>query len=252
MSYAIADDWARRAMVRAARHTAPLAAARPAPLVAILCSPARGRAAASAIALALARAVGSPCALAGAVGHGPIGSIGSGVAGRRAVGTLRERGLPGVASGRLVWLADRRGTPTDAGAPALTAPSATEAGPGMEALPPMDVAARAAASSAELWRAAAAIGAPAALALPFARTDALDRVLSWHDAIVVVREPGLAASLVEQALESLVALGRPVAAMTPPPRLPAMLATYGLRAPREAIEAIAELGLGPDGGQPDA
>jgi len=126
-----------------------------------------------------------------------------------------------VASGRLVWLADGRG-----------------------ALATDDGAGRAAAMSAELGRSAAFIGAPAAIALPLARTAALDRVLAWHDAFVVVREPDAPATVIERALASLAELGRPVAAMAPPSRLPGMLAIEGVVAPAEAIRAVAELELG--------
>ncbi|HXE45459.1 MAG TPA: hypothetical protein VN635_09680 [Conexibacter sp.] len=142
-------------------------------------------------------------------------------AGRRAVVRLRERGLAPSGSGRLVWLPDRRG------------PLAEED----------DAVARAAATSAELAGAAAAAGIPAVVALPLIRTAALDRVLAWHDAIVVVREPGVSAAMIEQALASLAALGRPVAAMAPPTRLAAALAVAGVRAPVEAQQAVAALGL---------
>jgi hypothetical protein len=98
--------------------------------------------------------------------------------------------------------------------------------------------------SAELGRSAAFAGAPAANALPFARVAALDRVLAWHDAIVVVREPDAAAVVIERALVSLARLGRPVAAMAPPPRLTGALATAGVVAPAEAVRAVAELELG--------
>jgi len=139
----------------------------------------------------------------------------------RTAAGLRERGLPAVAGGRLVRLADRRG------------PLAED-----------DFAVRAAAMSAELGRSAAAVRAPAAVAFPFARTPALDRVLAWHDAIVVVREPDASATVIERALESLAQLGRPVAAMTPPARLPGALAASGLRAPSEALTAVVQLALG--------
>jgi hypothetical protein len=202
----------------------------PAPLVAILCTAPRGRIAASALALALARASRCSCALAGAVGEDPSGSVGGTPSARRAARGVRDRGLPAAASGRLVWLPDRRG-----------------------ALVADDVAGRAAVMSAELGRAAAFMGAPAAIALPFARTAALDRVLAWHDAIVVVREPDAPAAVIERALTSLAKLGRPVATMVPPLRLSGMLAARGAVAPAEAKWAVAELELGgvrPD--RPDA
>jgi hypothetical protein len=177
--------------------------------------------AAAGIALALARGLGASCALAGAVGCGQTGSLACMPSARRVAGRLGERGLPAIAAGRLVWLADRRGDAMGE-----------------------DIASAAAALSAELGRAAADVGAPAAIALPFARTAALDRVLAWHGAVVVVREPDLSDAVAERALTSLAALGRPVAAMTPPVRLGAALATAGLRAPAEAVDAVAQLGLG--------
>ena len=192
---------------------------RPSPLVAVLCTEPRRRVAAAGVALALAPHGG--CALAGAVGEGLVASIGGTPRARRVARSVRERGVAAAASGRLVWLADRRG------------PQAPE-----------DVVGRAAAMSAELGRLATFVGVPAAVALPFARTPALDRVLAWHDAIIVVREPDAPAAMLERALASLAELGRPVAAMAPPPRLPGVLAVGGLRAPAEALGAIAELNLG--------
>jgi len=143
---------------------------------------------------------------------------------------VRDRGLPAAASGRLVWLADRRG-----------------------GLVADDTAARAAVMSAELGRAAAFAGIPAAIALPFPRTPALDRVLAWHDAVVVVREPDAPAAVIERALTSLAELSRPVATMAPPPRLSGTLAAWGVVAPAEAMRAVAELELGgARPGRPDA
>lgn len=194
------------------------------PLVAVLCTPARARVAACGIALALARALGAACGLAGAAGGVETAPLGALPAARRAAVRMRERGLPATASGRLVWLADDRGP-----------------------LSADDRAARAAATSAELARAAAAAGLPGAVALPFARTAALDRALAWHDAIVVVREPDASDAVIERALASLAALGRPVAAMASPPRLAAALAVGGVRALAEAVHAVAALGLGEGG-----
>jgi hypothetical protein len=141
-------------------------------------------------------------------------------AAHRAAARVREQGLPASASGRLVWVADGRG-PRPAG----------------------DAAARAAAMSAELARAAAVVGVPAAIALPFARTAALDRILAWHDAIVVVREPDASAAVVARALASIAELGRPVAAMEPPARVPGALAAAGLRVAAEAARAVCDLEL---------
>lgn len=188
--------------------------------VAILCAPPRARAAASAVALALARATNGPCALAAAVGVDAAAPFGGTVAARRAAASLRMSGRAAAARGRLVWLADRREVETD------------------------DAAGRAAALSAELRRAAtAAGGSPTAIALPFARSDALDRVLAWHDALVVVHEPGMPPALLDRALASLAALGRPVAAMAPPSRLAATFAAAGLAAATDATGAVAQLGL---------
>jgi len=209
-----------------ARAHAPRALAPPAgaaPIVAVLCAPARARAAAAGVALALARTSGRGCGLAAGVGVAGDASIVALPAARRAAGDLRELGLSAAASGRIVWLVDRRG------------PLAIE-----------DEAARAAAASAELARAVAAAGAPGALAIPFVRTDALDRVLAWHDALVVVREPATSALLAERALASLAALGGPVAPMAPPARPAAALAVAGARAPAEALQAVAALGLDAD------
>lgn len=221
MSEALTSAWrlpgVARRVVAASGAGAPLSA----PLVAILCTGPRGRVAASAIALALARASRCSCALAGAVGEGPLGSIGGMPGALRAARGVRDRGLSATASGRLVWLPDRRG-----------------------ALVADDVAGRAAVMSAELGRAAAFVGAPAAIALPFGRTAALDRVLAWHDAVVVVREPDAPAAVIERALTSLAKLGRPVAAMAPPPRLSGALAAGGALVPAEAMRAVAELELG--------
>ncbi|HZV73839.1 MAG TPA: hypothetical protein VFF79_09015 [Conexibacter sp.] len=222
MNGAAADARRRSSTTRAGRYPTSVPPGALVPFVAILGGPSSARAAASGIALALARALGRPCGLAGAAGGGAAGSLGCVPAARRAVASLHERGLPATASGRLVWLADRRGAdPTD------------------------DVPAHAAALSAELGRAAAAVGAPAAAALPFVRTAALDRVLAWHDALVVVRQANVSDAMLGQALASLAALGRPVVAMAPPTRLATALAAGGLQPPAEAVHAIAELGLGP-------
>jgi hypothetical protein len=117
-----------------------------------------------------------------------------------------------------VWLADRRGAMQDD-----------------------DVPSRCAAVGAELGRMAGALGAPAAVAYPFARTDALDRVLAWHDAIVVVREPEAPAAVVERALAGLAELGRPAGAMEISSRAAAALAAAGLAVPAEASTAVSGL-----------
>ncbi|MFL5818679.1 MAG: hypothetical protein ACJ76L_13915 [Conexibacter sp.] len=230
MSETLAQTWRLPAVAHRVASASGAGTPLPAPLVAILCTAPRGRSAASALALALARASRCSCALVGAVGESPSGSVGGMPSARRAARGVRDRGLPAAASGRLVWLPDRRGT-----------------------LVAGDTAGRAAVMSAELGRAAAFVGAPAAIALPFARTAALDRVLAWHDAIVIVREPGAPAAVIERALSSLSELGRPVAAMTPPPRLSGALAAGGVVAPAEAMRVVAELELGGvQAGPPDA
>ncbi|HEX4806990.1 MAG TPA: hypothetical protein VFU94_13920 [Conexibacter sp.] len=202
------------------------------PLVAVLCASERARPAASGVALALARALRRPAAVAGGVGVEAAAALGATPAARRAAGRLRGRGLPACANGRLVCLADGRD--------ALVDPVAAEATTGHGAV-------RAAAASAELARAATAVALPGAVALPFTRTAALDRVLAWHDAIVAVPQPGASEAMVAESLASLAALGRPVAAMAPPSRVGAALACGGLRAPAEAIEAVAALGLDASG-----
>lgn len=113
-----------------------------------------------------------------------------------------------------------------------------------------DVVARAAALSADVGRAAIAVGAPATVAFPLARTAALDRVLAWHDAIVVVREHDVAPGVVERALAGLAELGRPVAELVAPRRSSGVLAVMGLAAPPEARAALACLAL--DVGSGDA
>jgi hypothetical protein len=221
VSEALTSAWRLPGVARRVVVASGVGAPLPAPLVAILCTAPRGRVAASAIALALARAFRCSCALAGAVGADSSGSLGGVPSAHRTARGARNRGLSAAATGRLVWLPDGRG-----------------------ALRGSDIAGRAAAMSAELGRAAAFAGAPAAIALPIARTAALDRVLAWHDAVVVVREPDAPAAVVERALVSLAELGRPVATMAPPLRLSGALAAGGAVAPAEAIRAVAELGLG--------
>lgn len=238
MSAAIAPTWRRSALARR-RPTASAAMAGgspPAPLVAVLCTAPRARVAVAAVALALARETGRPCALAGAVGADAGVALGGLPAARRAATALQRRGLPASASGRLTWLTDRRGplVPTDV---------AVHTG-ATSGVPPLDVSARCAALSAELGRSAAALGLPAAVAVPFSRTEALDRVLAWHDAIVVVCEPDAPTAMVERALRSLEALGRPVAGMVPPARLPGALGVAGLAVPAEAATAVGELTRG--------
>lgn len=203
------------------------------PLVAVLCASSRARACGPAVALALAGTTGAGTALAGVVGDPRTATPGTGTpAARRVAARVRERGVPAAPVGRLVWIPDRRD-----GTDPRRVPGAAGA------IDARDRAGEAAAACAELARAVAAAHVPAAIALPLTRTDVLDRVLAWHDAIVVVPEPGAPAALVDRVLAGLVALGRPVVAMAPPSRVGAALAAAGLRAPAEAVQAVAQLGL---------
>lgn len=233
--------------------------------VAVLCDPANGVAAACAVALALGAAAGGRCAIATAVGHGERAALPLSAAAARNASALRERGYDATAVGRLVWLADLRisrrpaphsgaGKPGDrhaglerrTGSPDAgggTAGGGTgEAGRGDRA--GEDPVGAVAAASLELAGAARAVGVPAAVAIPLARTAALDRVLGWHDGIVVVDdERTTMPELAELARESVAALDRPVTAMALPSRLPARAAVAGLRAPDAAVRAVADLGL---------
>ncbi|MDO8214060.1 hypothetical protein [Conexibacter sp. CPCC 206217] len=202
------------------------------PNVAVLCTTPRGAAVTAAIALALARACGRPFALAAAVGVGvaPAGAGSLVPSAARAAAQLRRGGHQAQARGRLVWLADRRVQPTS-----------TEAGRSQLAVGPADAAA---ALSADLTRAAAAVAAPCALAIPFARSQALDRVLGWHDTVVVVRAPDASAALLQLVLTSVAALDRPVVAVQAPGRFEAGVAMAGLHAPAFARRAVAQLGIG--------
>jgi len=224
---------------RVGRPRADVSGTRPAtPLVAVLCAPSHARTSASGVALALAGAGLRGPALASAVGSVPRTAGGGAPAARRMAGRLRACGLPATAAGRLVWLAGGR----------IEQRGAAGDGIGIEAGATgggrADEAGVAAAAAVALGRAVAVVAAPAALALPFARTAALDRVLAWHDAIVVVREPDATDALWKQAMTSLARLGRPIASMAPPPRIGAALAAGGMLAPAEAVRAVAQLGFG--------
>lgn len=203
------------------------------PTVAVLCDPAAGLVAACAVALALGVAAGTRRAVAMAVGHGERPALPLTAASGRGAAYLRERGYDAAAVGRLVWLADlrvARRAHVDGRAPL---------GPHDD--DPVGVVA---AASVELSGAARAVGAPGAVAIPLARTAALDRVLGWHDGIVVVEdERTTMPELAELARESLATLDRPVTAMALPSRLPARAAVAGLRASEAALRAVAELGL---------
>ena len=206
-----------------ARAMAPAAGPLTPPTIAVLCAAPRGPVAVAAVSLALAHLLGRPYALEATVGTASPGAhAGAAVpSAQRAARRLRERGMDASASGRLVWLADRRCG--ELGIEGRDAPGAV------------------AAANAELGRAAMIADAPAAIAIPLARVDALDRVLGWHDGIVVVPEPGLTAPMREHVLASLALLGRPVACMAPPPRLAGTAALLGLRAPACALDAVSQL-----------
>jgi hypothetical protein len=198
-----------------------------APTILVLCTAPRARVAAAVFAMALARTLGTPCGIAASAGVG--GRLpGAGLAtpaARRVAARLRARGQHATASGRLVWLPDRR----------VAAP---------REIVDADLAGAAAAASADLGRAALAGGVPAVLALPHARTAALDRVIAWYDGIVVVREPDATAAVMNRVVESLSALGRPVVCVSSPPRHEAVLTLPGLRTSPAALSAVAQLGFG--------
>lgn len=205
------------------------------PSVAVLCAAPRSQAAAASVALALAHLSGRPYALAAVVGACPPAPASFAPSARRAAARLRQRGKLAAAVGRTVWLASAA-PPTP-----IAAVGPGERGRAGEPL--ADPAGAAAAASAALARAAQAIAAPAALAIPFARCAALDRVLAWHDAIVVVREPDATHEIAELVLASLALLDRPAVTMPAPSRLAERVASAGLRAPAPAIDAVARLGL---------
>ena len=96
----------------------------------------------------------------------------------------------------------------------------------------------AAAASAALGRAASLAGVPGTLAIPLARSDALDRVLRWHDALVAVRMPDADELLARRALASLAQLGRPVVALASPGRQAEALARLGLWTPTAAPDLV--------------
>jgi len=167
--------------------------------------------AAAIVALALVRACGARCALVAGVARPP--SPLALPAARRAAARLREHGVDAIAAGRLVLLV---------GAPA-----------GED-----DPVGAAAAASAALGRAASLAGVPGTLAIPLARSDALDRVLRWHDALVAVRMPDADELLARRALASLAQLGRPVVALASPGRQAEALARLGLWTPTAAPDLV--------------
>jgi hypothetical protein len=221
---AVAARTAREARPRAcSASVGPLEAS---PIVAVLCDARTACAAAAAVALALARLGRRPIALAAAVGAGgPVPVLPASVpAARRAVARLHGRGERAVASGRLLWLGGRQ--PVWASAEA-------------------DAAGAAAAASAALGRATGVVRAPAALALPLVRTPALDRVLRWHDGIVIVQGDAADEAVLHHVRRSVAALDRRVAEMHGLPRHVASAALLGLVAPADAMRAVEGLGLGP-------
>lgn len=209
------------------------------PTVAVLSDPRHGPVAAAAVALALADACRQRVGIAAVVGRGSVTPFSLGAGARRSTAQLRERGYDAAPVGRLVWLADLRVSQRDRGDGER---SETTVGRDPAAEDPVGAVA---AASLELIGAARAVAAPAALAIPLARCAALDRVLGWHDAIVVVEDGRTTLpELVQLIAESLTALDRPVAAMPLPTRLHAAPAAAGLRAPAPAAAAVASLGLG--------
>jgi hypothetical protein len=224
---AIAAD--ARAEVRSRARSAAIGPSGALPVIAVLCDSRCARTAAAAVALALARFVRRPVALAAAVSvDGPPSVLAPAVpAARRAVARLHERGQHASASSRLVWLGNRHAAwaAADADAPGV-----------------------AAAASSSLGRATAVVRAPAALAIPLARTTALDRVLRWHDGIVIVRDADTTDDMLDCVRRSLAALDRPVAEMPCIPRLAATAAELGIVAPAAATRAVAALRLGPPNG----
>lgn len=197
-----------------------------APTIVVLCASGHSRAAAAAFGMATACVLGAPCAIVAAIGvvaATPSLGVRTPAAGRAAA-ALRARGHSASASGRLVWVPDRR-----AESPGWAAGS--------------DPAGAAAAASADLGRAVAATGAPGVLAIPLVRTDTLDRVIAWHDGVVVICEPDATAAVADRIAESLATLGRPVACVSPPSRYAAALAELGLRAPASAVQAAEQLRL---------
>jgi hypothetical protein len=224
--------------------SAPVAPSGSAPAVAVLCETGNGCAAASAVALALAAATGRPCGLAAAVGTAAPGAgAGGGLpSAAGAARLLRDRGQPATACGRLVWLLGRdsvRGPAEDDG----TLPALARRRDLDRAHAGIDAVGVVAGASAALGRAATAVAAPAALAIPLGRSDALDRVLRWFDGFVVVRAPVREDVVLAQIVTSLRALERPVAVMPPLGHADAFAARLGLRAPAVARAAVAGLDL---------
>lgn len=112
----------------------------------------------------------------------------------RAAGVLRDRGLPGVASGRLVRL---------------------------------DLSPEASVAGSELARAAAVVDGPAVLATRAARDEAVDRVLLEHDELVLVGDKEVLMDRL--AANSLAELGLPLR-IVPPLGRGGFLALTGLAA----------------------
>ncbi len=204
---------------RVAPRAAPLGTSR---TLLVLCEAELLHAAAAMAALALARVLGAPCALA-AVGGASRDPRRAGVAtvgARRAAARLRAAGRPAAASGRLVW---------------LSGPFGALAG----AADPVGVAAGA---SLLLGRASAASGLPGVLALPHARTDALDRLIGWHDGVIAIPAADASCDLSEHVEASVAALGRRCVCISALSRRMAALAELGLHVPAAAVDALARLG----------
>jgi hypothetical protein len=189
----------------------------------VLCRPERTRPLAASAAIALAAVTGTRCALASVAGLvDPPPGLGLGVLGsRRALAVVRAAGHRCGARGRVVWVADRRAD--------------------VEAVVASDPVGAVAAASHELGTLAAATGLPAVLALSLVRTEALDRVLGWHDGLVAALEPDATEGIAERVQESLAALGLPFACVAVPSRWDGALAEWGMRAPAPIVTAVADL-----------
>jgi hypothetical protein len=187
------------------------------PLVAVLCEPQRARVAAASTALALASAVGARVAVAAVAGVRDARSQLASRPASRCAARLVARGYAAAAVGRVAWVAD-------------ASPSAD------------DVAGEAAALVVVTAGAGRMLGVPAVVALPVARTAALDRVLGWADAVVVAERHAKTPAVAALERASIERLARPTAFMATPSRAAALLAGAGMRATPEAVQAVAVLG----------
>jgi hypothetical protein len=192
----------------------------PPSILGVLAAPPLTAPAGAAVALAAARRARAPAALACLWTPGAA----AGRADRPAPLPARGPVLPG--SRRLAAALDARGHETAAAGRLVLVRLAEE-----------DTAA-----AAEAVRVlAAAGGAAAALALG-ARSEAFDRVLAGHDALVLWPDPGAPAPLADLALASLRALGPPALSVTGGLGARSRALTLaGLAAPATATTAVREL-----------